>query len=205
MHALAMRRRLAAPVAVGLLALVAGCGGDDADAAQGPSAGDQATSSTPSATSSPTEAATPTPTPRTRPLSRFEGEPWVEATRAYYAAVARSINEGERDLASARSTMVEGSAADLAPAYAEDFGTYFPGPVPFTPVRIQDYGNKKIVFSCEWADGWSLDRETELPALPKDIIATAALVTRVDGTWLVEDISLADHDCAQVKVKGVPW
>lgn len=194
------RRTTALLLATGFGLAVAGCGGSAPKAEDPPSA--SPTSSTPTPTAS---ATTPSPTPTVRPLSRFEGKPPVKALRTWAKAYGRAVNDKNRSL----STLVPLSTADGMKRFprnaSDDFGTYFPGPLPFTPVRVRVAGSTSVVTSCLWVQGWGQDPGTKLPVKKRAIGPADLVLKKVAGRWKVDQLLTGSNDCSQVSVKGIPW
>lgn len=197
-------RRAAGVVLVTALgASLAGCGGSDEPTSTGP------TSAAPSA--SPSESATPSPsaspTATTPALSRFEDQPAVQAARAWAAAVGRDVNNGDHGFATAKPLTVPASRKLIDTYAGEDITKklQYPGPLPFTPVRVREAGNTVTIVSCLWSSGWGLDPATQKPK-DKRVILGADFVMQKSGTaWLLKRNDVNGIDCSKVNVKGVPW
>ena len=197
-----------ATLASSVLLLTAACGGGDSSAAQQP-VGAESSSAAVSPTPSPSAAASESPsqptTPTAAPLSRFEDEPPVIAARAWGAALAVAINNGERRLASARRFMTP-AALERFPGYAaEDFGLYYPGPQPFTPTAVTVHGKRATIDLCWWSQGFAQNRQTKLPARKRSIDPARLMLEKQRGRWLVDDLAAGSGDCSKVPVKGVGW
>jgi hypothetical protein len=189
----------------GVLAAVAlvasGCGGSDAKADPKPSASESTTTSaTP----------TPTPTPTEEPLSPFEDRPEVKALRAYFVAVARAVNDRDRDLSSiAAFATPAGVEATRSPVAGDiEHGYLWPGPEPFTPVAVRSRKGKATVSTCLVTVGWSVHRKTGKPVFkPKErkVGSVHFDLVRSQGTWKVDGIVFGTGDCASVKITEVRW
>jgi hypothetical protein len=198
---------VSATVASGLLLLTAACGGDESTAAQQQPMGAESTSPTVSESPSPAESETPTPSPSptTQPLSRFEGEPPVVAARAWAAAIGRSINKRQRDLATAKRLMTPAGQERFPRYAAEDFGLYYPGPQPFTPTEVTVHGKQAAIELCWWSQGFAQERKTKLPARKRSIDPARLVLKKKSGRWLVDDLAAGSGSCSSVPVKGVGW
>lgn len=193
------RRATALLLATGLGLGLAGCGGSDpvtkAPESKSPS------SSTPTPTESSTP--TPTPTPTRRPLSRFENEPVVKVTRKWAAGVATSINANDRTMRAA-APFSTGDASRFASYVEEEFGLVYPGPTPFTPVKVQARGSAATVDICLWTAGWGQKRQTKLPVEKREIQPVSVNLKRVAGAWKVDGLIARQGNCSAVPVKGIP-
>jgi hypothetical protein len=194
------RRAAALLLATGLGLGVAGCGGAD------PTTKGPVSKSPSSSTPTPTEASsTPAPTPTQRPLSRFENTPEVKVMRKWAVAYGKAVNAGDRSLRAVAPYSTAAGMKVFPKVGAEDFGTYFPGPQPFTPVRIRVAGGTSVVTSCLWSDGWGQDPRTKLPARKRDIIPADLVFKKEAGHWKLDTLNEGRNDCSQVPVKGIPW
>jgi hypothetical protein len=201
-------RVVTATAASSLLLLTTACGGGDSSAAQQP-VGAESSSAPVSQTPSPSAAESESPSepsvPPTPPLSRFEEEPPVIAARAWGAALARSINKRERDLATAKRFMTR-AGQERFPGYAaEDLGLYYPGPQPFTPTAVTVHGKQATLDLCWWSQGFAQDRGTKLPARKRSIDPARLMLEKQRGRWLVDDLAAGSGNCSKVPVKGVGW
>jgi len=201
-------------VAVGLLTALAltACGGEDPSSTESPVSPTSQTpvesdSPTPTPEESPSEPSTDASTePTTKPLSRFEDEPMVIVARKYAAAVGRSVNKDETELASAWKYMSPRGRRVLPATMAEDMPHDFPGPLPFTPRAVAETGaNRGIVRMCIQLSGWARDSKTGLPVGEREIVAGKFVMLRVGGVWKVDGLQADTGDCSSIPVKGVPW
>lgn len=191
----------AATAAVLALAMLASCGADDEP--QDEPEGVPTASSSPSPTESASPSPTPTETPTARPLSRFEDQPPVKAARRWAAAVAQDITEGSTNLPrSSRFTTAD--AATRFPAItAEDMGLRYPGPLPFTPTRVDVSGRSAAVTVCLWAQGWGVDPETGQSEQARTIRPNVLRLVREGRAWKMDRLEAASHSCDGVRVRGV--
>jgi hypothetical protein len=194
------RRATALLLATGLGLGLAGCGAAD-PATKGP-VSKSPTSSTPT----PTEASsTPAPTPTQRPLSRFENTPQVKVMRKWAVAYGHAVNAGDRSLQALAPYSTQTGMQLFPKLGAEDAGTYFPGPQPFTPLRVKVGGGTAVVTSCFWSDGWGQDRQTKLPARKRHIIPADLVFKKQAGHWKLDTVNQGRNSCSDVPVKGIPW
>lgn len=197
-----LTRILGVPVVVALLLTATGCAGDGA-AAPTP----RPASTTPSPTESDSEAGSPTPSPSptTKPLSRFEDEPAVQAAREWAARTAQAINEQDRDMSSLASTATRHGRQVLPRLASEDFGLHYPGPIPFTPTGLEQASGTARVIGCFWVEGFALAEEGGVPAKPRLVIPAMLRMKRQDGGWKFDDFFDHQHSCKNIPVKGVGW
>ncbi|MGL5825196.1 MAG: hypothetical protein ACRCYU_10340 [Nocardioides sp.] len=87
----------------------------------------------------------------------------------------------------------------------DEIGLYYPGPIPFTPVRVLVDGRQATVRTCLWAGGWGLKRSTKLPAEKRRIKSLDFVLMRQAGKWRVNDLLVSSTDCDSVPVKGLGW
>ena len=199
-------KRTVTAAAIGTLLLLSStaCGGADASAGPRP---EGATSAVPSESPSETTSPTPSedPTPEAPPLSRFEDRAPVKAARVWTAAFGRAVNARQRSLGKAIPYMTD-HGQHVIPGYvAEDYGRYYPGPNPFTPVGVRVRGNKATVPVCWESSGWAQNRKTKMPAVRRHIDPANIFLRKQGGHWLVDDLLLRQGSCDQVPVKGVAW
>ncbi len=178
--------------------MLAGCGQSESKAEKPASA----PSTSPSPSPSESESATPTPTQR--PLSRYEDMPQVKVVRAWAAGFGKSVNANDRSM-KALAPSVTGDPARFAGYVQEEFGLYYPGPLPLTPVAVKVTGAKATVPACVWSGGWGQKRATHLPATRKSIIPINVYLQKAGGAWKVKRAEDGSNDCSSVPVKGVAW
>jgi hypothetical protein len=195
-------RRAAGVVLVTALgASLAACGGSDEPTTSGP------TSAAPtSASASPSASASATPSDAPPALSRFEDEPAVQAARAWAKALATDINNADTTFAaSAPLTTKEGrkgldfyTKSDIAAKLQ------YPGPLPFTPVRIREAGSTTTVVTCTWTDGWGLDPATQKPKDKRVVQGEDFVMKKTAKGFKLSRFNDHAIDCSDVNVKGVP-
>lgn len=168
--------------------------------------------STPAVSSSSTSSsATPTPTPTpTRtvvPLSPFEKDPGVQAFRAWAAAAARTVNTGHYISASLRATMTAGLASQMKTIIGTDVGTYYPGPVPYTPVRVIVHSSaSREIDGCGLSTGFAENRKTHKPAEARKVIPVQVLAVQQSGRWVLSAMyGQARVRCTGVVIKTPRW
>jgi hypothetical protein len=188
----------------GLLVItLVGCGDDQPDAE--PRGASSSPKSPASDATAPSESPTAGSSPTTKPLSRFEDEPPVKKARSFARAVARSINTRDAKLEQARRLMTPHGRQVLPNTIDKEIGLYYPGPLPFTPVRIIDQGRRTVVRACVWAAGWGQKRSTKLPAEKRRIEPLDFVLVKRAGRWRVDDVLVTSADCGAVSVRGVGW
>jgi hypothetical protein len=195
-------RRAVAGLVSALLLTTAGCGGDGEAA---PQPKPQSSEPTPSVSATPSESPTPSPSPTVKPLSRFEDEPPVQAAREWAERYARAVNRGHRDFAGMASIMTRRGQQVLPQLAAEDFGLYYPGPLPFTPTGVRRNGGTARVVGCYWVEGFALKQRGGVPAKDRLVIPALLRFKKRDGQWKFDGFFDHDHACGNIPVKGIGW
>lgn len=192
----------AGAVLLGLAFAASACGGGGADAANEPRSAPSSTSTTP------TQAPTSTSSPTVEPLSRFEDRPPVKAARAWASALGRAVNMRRFD----QRTL--GRVATPAGMASSKFGTSYdtshryrwPGPLPFTPVKVHTRGATAYVTACLFVQGWAIDPSTGKLGQPNKVGPVTLELRRTAGRWLFNGASNGGTTrCDEVTVKGVKW
>ena len=179
-------------------AALSGCSNDGEARAD-----DQPVAARSSSASTPTPSTSARPTPTLHPLSRFEGDPAVQAARAWAVAAAQAINADQRDLARARPLMTATGQQTIPPLAAGEIGLHYPGPVPFTPTDVAHHGDRATVAVCFWSAGFGLQRSTGQPKEGRKIMPLRFSMVKVAGHWKMDRFLTSEADCSQVPVKGV--
>jgi hypothetical protein len=184
------------------LTAVAGCA-DAADPATAPSSTSSTTTPSTTTSTSTTTAAPPTTAATTTPLSRFEGKASVVALRAWAVAAARSITAGDAAMKAVVPHATANGLSDTRYASADDMGLLYPGPLPFTPVKVTESGSAATVLACLQSGGWGQDPKTKLPKSKRAVIAADFTLKKVAGRWKVNSFVGSTRSCSKVTVKGV--
>jgi hypothetical protein len=177
----------------------AGCG--NAPTTQAPSSRTTSSSPTPSASAT---SASPSPTETARPLSPYEARPQVKVIRKWAAGFGRSVNDNDHAM-TALAPVVTGDPKRFASYVSQEFGLFYPGPLPLTPTGVRVSGPKATVPTCVWSGGWGQKRSTHLPATKRAIIPVDVFVKKVGGAWKVDGAQQSRRSCSDVPVKGVAW
>ncbi len=82
---------------------------------------------------------------------------------------------------------------------------FYPGPTPFTPVRIVHSGSMVQVLGCAQLGGWTLGRLTKKPHDRKKIVGVRFGMTKIGGEWKVAALYTVPVNCRGVIVKRVPF
>ena len=191
-----------AAVLVAAALVVSACGGDGADASDGPS-------TTPSTTA----AASPTPTPTpsvTPPLSPFEDRPQVKALREFFSAVGQAVNAGDKALSTIAPLATPAGLESTRGSVSGDLehGYHWPGPEPFTPTAVRSARRSATVSTCMLSTGWSVDPATGKPVGGKKARSVKPIqigLKKAGGRWKVDAILLGTGDCGSVDIKEVRW
>jgi hypothetical protein len=195
-----MHARLAGALGCALVAL-AGCTSSGADTAASTPPGPLPATSTPT-----TDATTPTPsTPASSssaPLSHFEADPGVQALREWADVAAQTINSGHYISDRLRQLMTATVAKEMKRTMGTDVGLHYPGPIPFTPVRVGVTSTtSRQIDACFVSSGFARKPRSEKPAKPLKIIAVRTEETQTSGRWLLAGlVSTNSFSCAGVQV-----
>ena len=182
------------------VALLAGCGGSDEPAAESTPVESSTSSPTPSKAAS----KAPEPTVTAKPLSPYEGEKPVQVARDLgRAPTPESINAGQQGLDMLRPLSTPGGMTRFPDLGAEDQGLLYPGPLPFTPTGVDVSGDRAEVAACTWVEGFAQNRATKQPPKPRQVAPSTIVLLRSGASWKVDDLAVAEGDCASVPVKGI--
>jgi hypothetical protein len=185
-----------AAVLMALSPVLVACGGDEEPEAE-PSPTEETTSATPS----------PSPTKTEEPLSEFEDEAPVKAARKWAALLGRGVNKGDDSMRTV-APWATPSGVDVSARFpAEDLenGYRWPGPQPFTPVRVSSKSGKATVLTCLQTKGWSVDPQTDEKVRSRKVEPAVIELVRRGQRWKVDGLYSGSADCQGVKVKGVTW
>jgi len=189
---------LAMTVPLAALAL-AGCG-DGSTLAPSPSL-PTATSTGPSGASAGDPSATSATSPALITPEPHERDAAVRAMRQEYLGSAKAINAKDVDVVEWEQSATERRRKELAQAWSPDFGRKAPGPIPFTPLSVQNISDtKREVVFCVVSDGWMLDPVTNEPAKPWTVVHAKATVIKVDSRWKVDEMKRTPGSCANVPI-----
>lgn len=190
-HRAWVRLSVAAAIAVVTWTL-SGCGGTPA-----PVGTPSPAVATTSASSKPTATATP--------LSRFEDQAPVKAVRTWLAAAARAVNAGDVRVRGAAGVLSAEGRRSMPGTLSDDRGRYYPGPMPFTPTRVDVTGATAKVYGCLTGDGFAEDRATHRPARGRKVLPVQFWLSRDGGHWRIDNLYDAAVACRRVRVVDVKW
>jgi hypothetical protein len=204
-----MRRTLGGPAALAVvLALVAGCSSSGPAAKSASSPAPAPTTPVPTTPASASSGSTPAPSPSTSPpLSRFEADPGVRVLRAWARAAGQTINAGHYTSAGLRALLTPTVAAEMKQTLGTEVGLHYPGPAPFTPVRVSVTSpTSRKIDICLVSDGFSQKKSTSKPAKPLRIVPVSTQETLTGGRWRISELlSTTAFSCAGVKVPMPSW
>jgi hypothetical protein len=86
---------------------------------------------------------------------------------------------------------------------SEDLGLVYPGPLPFTPVKVVESKGVATVQVCLQSRGWGLNPKTKLPAESREIVPADFTLKRTGAGWKFDSVAGSRRDCSGVKVKGI--
>jgi hypothetical protein len=154
-------------------------------------------------TTTPAMPSTPAPHPSSStPLSRFEGDPGVAALRAWAQLAAQTVNSGHYISAQLRRLMTPTVAKEMKSTMGTDVGLHYPGPIPFTPVRVGVTSTtSRQVDVCFVSTGFAQKPHSDTAAKRLKIIPVRTGETLTRGKWLLSElISTSSFSCAGVHV-----
>jgi hypothetical protein len=198
-----MRWTLAGAAGWAILALAAACtssgGGTGGSSPPGPLPA--TTDSTDTSTSSSSTTTAPAPT-TSAPLSHFEGDPGVAALREWAAVAAHTVNTGHYTSPQLRKLMTPLVAEEMKQTFGTDVGLHYPGPVPFTPVRVGVTSTtSRQIDVCLVSTGFAHKPQSTKPAKPLKIIPVRSAETQTGGRWLLSTLlSTTAFSCSGVHV-----
>jgi len=196
-----LRHVLAAPLAAAMLLAVAACGSDDTSAEPAPQSGSPTTAS-----SSPTPTPTASETPTTTPLSPYEDNPAVKVLRNWAYLLGKAVPARDAQLRRLNGVLQGQAMTSMRDAVDSDLGNEWPGPLPFTPVRVDVTGKRAKIDICFQTHGWSLDPKTHAPVEPdRKVIPAQMWLTKASGRWVIDGYYTSTITCSEVPVKGVAW
>ena len=202
-----MRRVAAAALMCCLATSVAACSSSGA-AAKPPSSTPPPTSSSASSSSAPPTTSVP-PTPPTSsapPLSPFETDPAVHAMRVWAVQYARTINTGHYDSPALDRLMTATVKNNMKATAGSDLGLYYPGPLPFTPIRVTVVSpTVRAVRICAVGSGFAQKRSTHKPAAKRTVVPVDIAATESGGRWIVSKMYAGTFSCSGVTVREVTW
>jgi hypothetical protein len=143
-------------------------------------------------------------------LSPLEEDPGVQAMRAYLDGYAQAINADDFTIAALTDNSTPEQAKRAPELAANERGLQYPGPVPFTPIKlVVDTDTRKDVLACGYDAGYAVDPATKEPREPLKVIPWQAVMERVGDRWLLSGLyneDLAEPvDCSGVTIQEVPW
>jgi len=197
-----MRWTLAGVAGWAILALVAGCTSSGGSTGGSTPPGPLPISSN-STTDDATTSSTPPPSPSTSAaLSHYEGDPGVAALRKWAQTAARTVNSGHYISAQLRQLMTPSVAKEMKRTMGTDVGLHYPGPIPFTPVRVGVTSTtSRQIDACFVSTGFAQKPRSDKPAKPLKIIAVRTEETMTSGKWLLSGLFSTDSfSCSGVPV-----
>lgn len=128
----------------------------------------------------------------------------MKVVRSWLAGIGRSINARDRSMA-ATAPYATGDPARFESYVHDEFGLFYPGPLPFTPVAVRVKGASAAVPGCLQQAGWGQKRATKLPAEKRAIQAVTVRLVKAGSRWRVDRAETRSGSCSGVSVKGVAW
>ncbi|MCI2240717.1 hypothetical protein MO973_34625 [Paenibacillus sp. TRM 82003] len=185
-----MTRTTAALVAAAGLVLTTGCS-------------DQASDVAPPAPAGTPAVAAPGPVPGTASspaaAGPWDGDPAAVAVRVYLREQALAVNARVADparLPALRATLTTAALEWAVPLLAQNLGDEMPGPYPVGVLGSTREGQDRVVLQlCLQDRGWQVDRADGEPVNTARYSTATAVVLRVDGRWLVDDVASTSGAC----------
>jgi len=201
-----LRWTLIASLATGVLA---GCSSSGPAHETSSSPAPVTTSAAPATTPAPTSSS-PSPSPKPKssaPLSRFEADPGVRVLRAWARRAAQTIDNGHYTSAELRALLTPAVAAEMKQTLGTEVGLHYPGPAPFTPLRVAVTSpTSRKIDICLVSDGFSQNKTTHKPAKPLRVVPVSTRETLSGGRWRISQLfSSTAFSCARVKVPMPSW
>lgn len=158
------------------------------------------------ATTSPSASPSASRSASAEPLSPYEGDPAVKALRLHYLGAALGINRKNmhnKQLKDSSTARRYGVMTQLA---KPEFGTYYPGPNPFTPLDVTRVSatERKVVF-CGVETGWTLNRKGGKPVAKRTLSSLEGTIVRQQGRWRVSQLLYRKDSCTGVEIPEVFW
>ncbi|HEU5008657.1 MAG TPA: hypothetical protein VFT67_16915 [Jatrophihabitantaceae bacterium] len=139
-------------------------------------------------------------------MSPFEADPAVKALRAWAAQGARAINAGKFNTPGLDALMTATFAKSMTHIFGGEKGHYYPGPVPFTPVRVTvRSASERDVDLCFVAGGYSQHPKTHKTWSHFKELPSAAAAVLAHGTWLVSKFETGPFSCKGVHIPEPSW
>lgn len=133
-----------------------------------------------------------------------EGDAALTAVRAYLREQALAVNAGTADpaLVPAFTATLTTAGRDWAlPLLAENLGDVMPGPYPSGVLASDRVSADRVELDlCLQDRGWQVDRTTGHPVNAAHHGTARAVVLRVDGVWLVDDVAADGGECTAADV-----
>lgn len=194
-------RGLIAVLSIGLsLGTLSGCGQAEPD----PTPAATAASKPPSAGAP--DPAAPAPTTADVPdESRLRTRPEWRAVQQWAAAYAEIVNAGDGTQSAAKNAMTREGLERMRFYTQQDWGRYFPGPLPITVTKIGKPSGDGVTWvqACAWMRGWSQASATDPQRDEREITPVKLGLKRKGDDWLVDGMSNGKAGtCDGVRVEG---
>ncbi|MGI4896519.1 MAG: hypothetical protein ACRYF3_15545 [Janthinobacterium lividum] len=132
------------------------------------------------------------------------GDPAVAAVRSYLREQALAINAQLADPAGVpafTATLTDAGRQWALPLLAANLGDQMPGPYPMGVLSSEQTGDERVELSiCLQDRGWQVGRGTGVPVNAAHYTTARAVVVRVAGRWLVDDVVTDGGACSADQV-----
>jgi len=130
----------------------------------------------------------------------------VKAARKWASEYGRAVNAKNPKYKPWLATMTTATAKRSAGYMKSDLGTTYPGPLPFTPVKVTGSGGTAKVMTCMQFEGWATDPKTKQPVSKVKISPAVFDLTRAGSSWQMSSLYDGEgYSCSKVKVVGRAW
>ncbi len=136
---------------------------------------------------------------------RLRARPQSRVVQEWAAAYAEIVNAGDETQSAAAKVMTRDGLDRMSFYTRQDWGRYFPGPLPITVIKISKPSSDGVtwVHACAWMRGWSQASQTDRQREEREIAPVKLGLKRKGGAWLVDGMSNGkDGACAGVRVEG---
>lgn len=134
----------------------------------------------------------------------FEGDPAVTALHAYLREQALAVDAGTADAARApgfTATLTPAAQAWAVPLLVANLGDWMPGPYPVGVLGSTRVDDDRVELAlCLQDRGWQVERSTGRTLNAAHYATARAVVVRVGGRWLVDDVVADGGGCSATDV-----
>ncbi|MBV6727501.1 hypothetical protein [Nocardioides daeguensis] len=136
---------------------------------------------------------------------RLRASPEARVVQEWAAAYAEIVNAGDGTQSAAKKVMTREGLERMRFYTQQDWGRYFPGPLPITVTKIGKPSGDGVTWvqACAWMRGWSQRSATDPQRDEREITPVRLGLKRKGDAWLVDGMSNGKAGtCAGVRVEG---